>query len=213
MSLAFTNEWYIFNGGAIDKKTCDRIKRWASKKWESSSVDTSKDTTDEERKTGRKGDYKPDPKTRISDIAWCNDQWLYDIIFPHMNKANDESGWRYHIKASEPVQITRYKKGGFYNFHQDGVGDQLSAYNNPQNAFMHGHVRKLSMATFLSASYEGGEFQFASYGKEECEISTPEFSKVGSIVVFPSAMEHRVASITKGVRYSLVTWFVGPPFV
>ena len=67
------------------------------------------------------------------------------------------------------MQITRYRKGGFYNFHQDGNGDHLSAYNNPQNAFMHGHVRKLSMTTLLSDSYEGGEFQFASYGKEECE--------------------------------------------
>ena len=69
------------------------------------------------------------------------------------------------------------------------------------------------MTTLLSDSYEGGEFQFASYGKEECNITIPEFSKVGSIVVFPSAMEHRVAPVTKGVRHSLVTWFVGPPFV
>ena len=93
------------------------------------------------------------------------------------------------------------------------IRDSLSAYDNPGNAYMHGHVRKLSMTTLLSESYEGGEFQFASYGKEECKISTPEFSKVGSIVVFPSSMEHRVAPVTKGVRYSLVNWFVGPPVI
>jgi PKHD-type hydroxylase len=69
------------------------------------------------------------------------------------------------------------------------------------------------MTTLLSDSYEGGEFQFASYSKEKCVISTQECSKVGSIVVFPSAMEHRVAPVTKGIRYSLVTWFLGPPFV
>jgi len=45
-----------------------------------------------------------------------------------------------------------------------------------------------------------------------CEISVPEFNKTGSIVVFPSDMEHRVAPVTKGIRYSLVVWFVGPPF-
>jgi len=130
-----------------------------------------------------------------------------------MKGANEQAGWKYDIKAAESCQITRYKKGGFYSFHTDGNGDHLSAYNAPTNAFLHGHVRKLSMTTLLSDSYEGGEFQFASYGKEECDISTPEFSKVGSIVVFPSSMEHRVAPVTKGVRYSLVTWFVGPPFV
>jgi len=210
--MSLTNEWYIFEG-ALDKKTCNKIKRLARNNWEESSVDISKDITDEERKTGRKGDYKPDPKTRISDVAWVTDQWVYDTIWPFMQKANQEAGWGYHIKAAESMQITRYRKGGFYNFHLDGNGDHLSAYNNPQNAFMHGHVRKLSMTTLLSDSYEGGEFQFASYGKEECSIATPEFNTVGSIVVFPSSMEHRVSPVTKGIRHSLVTWFLGPPFV
>ena len=49
--LVNTNEWFIFNAGAIDKKTCNKIKREASKKWESSSVNISKGITDEERKT------------------------------------------------------------------------------------------------------------------------------------------------------------------
>ena len=211
MSNVNTNEWYVFGGGTVDKKTCNKIKKWASKKWEPSAVDTSKDTTDEERKTGRKGDYKPDPKQRISDIAWCNDQWLYDIIFPHMNKANDESGWRYHIKAAESAQITRYKKGGFYNFHRDGLGDHLSAYHNPENAFLHGHVRKLSMSVMLNDNFEGGAFEFASYAKERCDI-TPFKAEAGSVIVFPSSMEHRVAPVTKGIRYSVVCWFLGPPF-
>ena len=209
---ALTNEWYIFDG-ALDKKTCNKIKRLARNNWQESAVDTKRNITDEERKTGKEPDYKPDSKVRISDIAWITDQWVYDTIWPFMIQANREAGWGYQIKAAESMQITRYKKGGFYKFHEDGNGDHLSAYNNPGNAYMHGHVRKLSMTTLLSDSYEGGEFQFATYGKEECSISTPEFSKVGSIVVFPSAMEHRVAPVTKGIRHSLVTWFVGPPFV
>ena len=207
-----TNEWYVFGGGTVDKKTCNKIRRWASKKWESSSVDTSKDTTDEERKTGKKDDYKSDPKTRISDVAWCNDQWLYDIIFPYMNQANDEAGWRYDIKAAESAQITRYKKGGFYNFHHDGMGDHLSTYNDQTNAFIDGHVRKLSMSVMLNDNFDGGAFEFASYQKEECTITSIE-ATAGSVIVFPSSMEHRVAPITKGTRYSLVIWFVGPPFV
>ena len=205
------NEWFLFDAGTVDKKTCNKIKKWASKKWESSEVDTSKGTTDEERKTGRKGDYKPDPKTRISDVAWCNDQWLYDIIWPFMQRANDDAGWRYHIKAAESCQITRYKKGGFYSFHRDGFGDHLSAYNNPTNAFMHGHVRKLSMSVMLNDNFDGGAFEFASYGKEKCSI-TPVEATAGSVIIFPSSMEHRVAPVTKGTRYSLVCWFVGPPF-
>ena len=208
---ALTNEWYIFEG-ALDKKTCNKIKRLANNNWQESSVDTSKGTTDEERKTGRKGDYKPDPTYRISDVSWISDQWVYDTIWPFMLEANQKAGWSYHIKAAESMQITRYRKGGFYNFHQDGYGDHLSAYNNPQNAFMHGHVRKLSMSVMLNDNFEGGAFEFASYSKEKCNI-TPIEASAGSIIVFPSSMEHRVALVTEGIRYSVVCWFVGPSFV
>ena len=207
-----TNEWFFFEGGTIDKKTCDKIKRWASKKWKAGEVNVAGAITKEERITGQKGNYKPDAASRRSDIAWCNDQWLYDIILPFMERANQEAGWRYEIKASESCQITRYKKGGFYGFHNDGAGDHLSAYDNPGNAFIHGHVRKLSMSVMLNDNFEGGAFEFASYSKEKC-IITPIKPVAGSIIVFPSATEHRVTPVTKGIRYSVVCWFLGPPFV
>ena len=130
--------------------------------------------------------YKPDPKQRISDVAWCNEQWIYDLIFPFMQRANHEAGWRYNIKAAESCQITRYKKGGFYNFHSDGTGDHLSTFNAPDNKFLHGHVRKLSMSVMLNDNFDGGAFEFASYSKEKCNI-TPIEATAGSIIVFPSA--------------------------
>ena len=210
--MSSINEWFTFGEGAVDKNTCNKIKKLASKKWETPSVDTKKEISDEERRTGKKDDYKPDTKIRISDIAWCNDQWLYDVIWPIMEQANKEAGWRYEIKAAESCQITRYKKGGFYSFHRDGCGDHLSAYNNPQNSFLHGYVRKLSMSVMLNDNFDGGAFEFASYSKGDCVI-TPIEASSGSVIFFPSSMEHRVSPVTKGTRYSLVTWFVGPPFV
>ena len=206
-----TNEWYVFEE-TLDKNTCNKIKRLAQDKWEPSFVNTSKEITDEERKTGPKLDYKPDHKIRISEIIWANDQWLYDILWPYMLQANDKAGWKYHIKYAESCQITRYKKGGFYNFHRDGFGDHLSAYDMPDNEFLHGHVRKLSMSVMLNDNFEGGAFEFASYNKEKCNITSIEAS-AGSIIVFPSSMEHRVALVTEGIRYSVVCWFVGPSFV
>ena len=211
MSLSFTNEWFIFNE-EIDKKTCDKIKKLGQGNWEESSVDTAKGTTDEERRTGKKGDYKPDPKLRISDVFWTTEQWVYDLTFPYMMEANKKAGWNLNIKAAESMQITRYKKGGFYSFHTDGRADHLSTYDNPGNSFMDGHVRKISMSIILNGNFSGGAFEFASYGKEECTI-TPIKAQAGDIIFFPSGMEHRVAPVTKGTRYSLVNWFVGPPVV
>ena len=207
-----TNQWFYFTD-ALDKKTCNKIRNSAKGKWEKSSVNTKiGEPTAEERKTGAKPIHNVDKKIRISDIAWCNEQWLYDIIWPWMQQANKEANWNYHIKAAESMQITRYKKGGFYNLHHDGNGDHLSAYNIPKNTFMHGHVRKLSMSVMLNDNFEGGAFEFASYSKENCNI-TPIKATTGSIIVFPSSIEHRVAPITKGTRYSVVCWFNGPPFV
>ena len=206
-----TNEWFYFTS-ALDKKTCNKIRNSAKGKWEKSKIDTKTGTTDEERITGAEKIHGIDKKYRISDVVWTDDQWIYDTIWPYMTGANERAGWKYDIKGAEGMQITRYKKGGFYYFHKDGKGDHLSTYDQPDNEFKHGNVRKLSMTVLLNDNYEGGEFQFATYSQEKCEISTPEFNKTGMIIVFPSDMEHRVAPVTKGIRYSLVTWFVGPPF-
>ena len=65
------------------------------------------------------------------------------------------------------------------------------------------------MSILLNSDFEGGEF----------EISLDEASKdndmkldKGSIIVFPSFIEHRVKPVTKGTRYSLVMWNLGYPF-
>ena len=188
------NDWFIYFE-ALDKITCDKIRNLAKDKWKLSEI----------------GNYAVDKSQRISDTVWSEDQWIYDTIWPYMVNANEEAGWKYDITNVEVMQITRYQKGGFYYFHRDGKGDHLSVYKS-DNEYYHGCVRKLSMTILLNDDYEGGEFQFASYKEEKCEISTPDFSKTGSIVVFPSDMEHRVTSVTKGTRYSLVVWFLGPPF-
>ena len=207
-----TNEWYVFDEGTIDTKTCNKIKDWAEGKWEPTSVDINNNTTEEERRTGRVIDYQPNSEMRISDVAWCSEQWLYDIIWPLMERANEEAGWGYDIRGAEAVQITRYKPGGFYHFHRDGFSDRLAAYQRRDNQFLDGHVRKISMSLMLNDNFEGGAFEFASYAKTVCSV-TPIEASAGSVIVFPSYNEHRVAQITKGTRYSVVCWFLGPPFV
>ena len=210
MGRYFTNEWYTFNQ-VLDKETCDRIKNLAKGKWVQSVVDTKNTISDEERVTGQQGDYKSDSNIRASDICWTTEQWVYDLTFPYMRTANRNAGWNLDIKAAESMQLTRYKKDGFYRWHKDGNSDSLSAYDIPDNKFLHGNVRKISMTILLNDNFEGGAFEFASYSKEECDI-VPIKPNLGDIIFFTSGMEHRVAPVTKGVRYSLVNWFVGPPF-
>ena len=66
--------------------------------------------------------------------------------------------------------------------------------------------RKLSVVVQLTdpSDYEGGIFEFKT-------VETPaNFKTRGSILVFPSYLEHQVTEITEGTRYSLVCWAEGP---
>jgi PKHD-type hydroxylase len=80
-----------------------------------------------------------------------------------------------------------------------------------------GKVRKLSMTINLcdESEYEGGDLKF-DFGLHKsksdrfhvCEEIRPK----GSIVIFPSFVQHCVTPITKGTRYSLVMWTLGEPW-
>jgi PKHD-type hydroxylase len=140
-----------------------------------------------------------DPKKRRTDILWQDTmQPLGCIARAYIDIANQAAGWGYSIINQENTQISRYKSAdeGHYDWHMDA--------GPPKE----GIQRKLSISILLSdpSEFEGGELQFK--GMEDRKILT----KQGSIVVFPSFIEHKVTPVTKGVRYSAVTWASGPSF-
>jgi PKHD-type hydroxylase len=140
-----------------------------------------------------------DPKVRRTDIIWQDFmQPLGCIARAYIDIANQSAGWGYLLNSQEQTQIGRYKSvdEGYYDWHMDA--------GPPKD----GVQRKLSISILLSdpSEFEGGELQFK--GIEDRKILT----KQGSIVVFPSFIEHRVTPVTKGVRYSAVTWASGPAF-
>jgi len=188
LNNALHNFWIFKN--ELDANTCKKIINLGSKKWIDATVKaTGQDIVNlNERKT---------------NVFFSNDSWLFDIASSYMKKANENSNWNFEISAAETMQVTKYKKGDYYNFHYDGNG--FTKIDTPKNKLTHGKTRKLSMTIILNEDYEGGEFEFFSH---------PDLikEKKGTIIVFPSYMEHRVRPITKGTRYSLVVWFVGEPF-
>jgi PKHD-type hydroxylase len=140
-----------------------------------------------------------DPKTRRTDVIWQDPmQPLGCIARAYIDTANQSAEWGYSLSSQEPTQLGRYKSSdeGHYDWHIDAQA--------PRN----GMQRKLSISILLSdpSEFEGGELQFK--GIEDRKILT----KQGSIVVFPSFIEHKVTPVTKGVRYSAVTWASGPSF-
>ena len=210
--------WYGFTDG-LGEISCKRIIHTAEDKWYPAEIGQQYDLAPEDKvsienvPTSSKSNVRKSEETRLCEISWTEDKWIYDAIWPYMEEANVASGWGYSIMYAEPMQITKYDKDGFYGWHKDGKSDHLSKYNLPNNGYMHDKVRKLSMSISLNDDYEGGDLEFAFYQRGECTIKKAETNNIGNTIVFPSYQEHRITPVTKGTKYSLVVWFIGPPFV
>jgi PKHD-type hydroxylase len=122
-----------------------------------------------------------------------DNMWIFeklDAAITHMNKA-----YQYDLLGFyEGIQVARYTSGGKYDWHIDlGSGDKST--------------RKSSMSIQLSDpnDYEGANLEFAN-------IDQTTEKAIGTLIVFPSFLQHRVTPATQGTRLSLVAWIHGQPF-
>jgi len=188
---AIASHWCYKN--AIIKEDCDKIIKFAKDKWLSAGIGDEYDPD------------KPnvDKKIRNSDVVWHNDNDLYKLVWSYVNDANENAKWKFQLDSCQTMQITRYQVDGHYDFHADGNGFTREISNS--DSCTNNKTRKLSMSIVLNDDFEGGEFEF--FSGEEIN------SKRGTVIVFPSHLVHRVKPVTKGIRYSLVVWFCGEPFI
>lgn len=138
-----------------------------------------------------------DQETRKSDVVFCSPDVAIGITLQNlMQEANVLAGWNFHLDYVENIQIARYMNNEYYDWHID------------TDLPINGRQRKLTGVILLndSSEFEGGELQI-KVAKENNPLRT-----VGSVIVFPSYLKHRVAPVTKGVRYSATCWLAGPPF-
>lgn len=135
---------------------------------------------------------------RSSIVRWIDRELsLKRILADYVAEANANAFWFDIMHQISELQFTEYhaSQNGKYDWHHDIDWTADHAYD-----------RKLSMSVQLSDpnSYDGGEFEFS-------EVTNPvNFKTRGSVLVFPSYLQHRVTPVTSGVRYSLVSWIRGP---
>ena len=192
--------YWIFKD-ALPEKDRSRIKRLAKK---SGYIDATTKDADNEPKN-------PDKKVRNTDTAFSDNKHLYDLLCPFAHHANEIAGWKYDIDWFESVQIARYKKNQHYAWHTDGNNDHFATYGEDGNYT--GKVRKLSLVSCISNGFDGGELEFSIQdGGEDTNLILTPGLEVGDVVVFPSFVRHRSTPVTKGTKYSVAMWCLGPPF-
>ena len=137
---------------------------------------------------------------RKSKVRWVHGRFdVEDLLLRFVHEANAVA-FNVDIQPEmREMQFTEYEAsyGGKYDWHHDINWENHKNYD-----------RKLSMVVQLSDpdTYEGGMFEFM-------EVQMPkhkDWKQQGSILIFPSYLQHRVTEVTKGTRYSLVSWVRGP---
>lgn len=123
--------------------------------------------------------------------------WFEGIMLNHARWANQSANWGFHVDGCEQLQIASYKSGEKYEWHKDD--DILS-----RSAIVQ---RKLTVVCQLTKAEDftgGGLFL---RGVDETVISNQ-----GDLIVFPSFIDHKAATVESGHRVTVVCWVTGRHF-
>ena len=164
----------------LTQSECLQVKEIAKniEKWEGKVHSNSNEST--KANSVREVDVYPIPMT---------DEYtsLYQMIFDAV-KENNKEHYNFDIAGIfDNLQLLHYTEGHHYDWHTD-IGDGI--YSN----------RKISVSILLSDNCYGGEIVLKQ------GADRPIHMEVGDMLLFPSYVLHKVTPVTKGERWSLVTW-------
>ena len=126
------------------------------------------------------------------------DQKIQDILFDYSNLKIKEYAEKFNVSLhyAYPFRINKYNTGTIMSKHYDHI---FSIFGNDDE------LKGIPVLTILHTfndDYEGGDFIMFEDTKIELGV--------GDTILFPSVFlyPHRVEEVTKGTRYSAVSWVV-----
>jgi PKHD-type hydroxylase len=147
-----------------------------------------------------------DEAYRSSKVAFVKEKdfpEIWGIANSIINNAN-KYAYNFDINSIADCQYTVYDsdKKGKYDWHMDTFIPGNTTFD-----------RKITLIIQLSdpEEYEGGllEFQDCNYFDRGY---VQKLRLKGTAITFPSFIRHKVGTVTKGVRRSLIFWMEGPAF-
>ena len=181
----------VFN--VLDTKQCQNILNilngydWEKHKW--NNYKTGKSTSEPTKELDITYPTKFLEKEMAKVISNALLEYQNYFIFEERNK---DKNLKYFLHKSTPVRFNRYPTGTMMRKHYDHIHSIFEGENKG--------VPIVSIVGVLNDDYEGGDFVFN--GNHKVKL------KIGDILIFPSNFlyAHEVKEITKGTRYSYVSW-------
>tara|TARA_R100000322_G_scaffold170142_1_gene144378 strand:- start:2450 stop:3079 length:630 start_codon:yes stop_codon:yes gene_type:complete len=142
--------------------------------------------------------------------------WIYREVGAIVENVNKKH-WNFDLHWVENLEYLKYGKDGHFDWHVDQALNPYTIEQNPNPNFTN-RIRKLSVSVQLSESedYEGGNLELENPFSESLAIdkkintlNTAQDRSIGTLIIFPSFVRHRVTPIKKGLRQSLVLWYLG----
>lgn len=125
--------------------------------------------------------------SKIEDLAHLTNENYFGF---NINRYHDFSTVNYNEYSSEKTEE--------YGWHPDGI--KLERQSD---------IKLTVIANISTEPYTGGELQFfLNHERTIAAMNNP-----GTVIVFPSWIQHRVTPVTSGSRKSVSFWMIGPKFI
>ena len=112
-----------------------------------------------EAKVGTSDETGVNHNIRDTEVAWLEEQWLYDKLAPAIQDACINANWHIGWDWMESMQFAIYNKGQFFHWHQDNRAVYAREHEQTRNENWVGKSRKVTGVVPLNDDYEGGELQ------------------------------------------------------
>ena len=154
--------------------------------------------------------YAVDQQSRRTNWAEVSDQ-TSSLVSERLMSLRPDVAEVFGIEVGgvQRPQFLRYREGDFFAAHQDRGSDRKGAEFAQQ--------REISVVIFLNDetsedrpdTYEGGALTLFGLldSDDDRSVGLPVSGEAGSLIGFPSEMLHEVTPITRGERFTVVSWF------
>jgi predicted 2-oxoglutarate/Fe(II)-dependent dioxygenase YbiX len=154
--------------------------------------------------------YAVDQQSRKTNWAEVSDETSSLVGDRLMSLRSDvEQVFEIEVGGVQQPQFLRYGEGDFFAAHQDRGGDGKGARFARQ--------RQVSAVIFLNDetnearpdTYEGGALTLFGLldSNDGRSVGLPVTGEAGALIAFPSEMLHEVTPVTRGQRFTVVSWF------